>query len=198
MRTIAALTMIMAVVVAAIPVENLGTVQADSSRALGDISGELGGATAHYDKNSYEKGFNGTTPATVQRIIERDGGGSFIDVFEVQKKSTGNEAMIIKDIIGDGHHGSEKKLTINATEYCDYVQFDSNFIADVETGLGSADSFEVEFTSTPQSIRVPGNAPSGNTLSPIQIDKLSLENPRFKDVAVSILSLIHITEPTRL
>lgn len=186
MRTIAALTMIMAVVVAAIPVENLGTVQADSSRALGDISGELGGATAYYDKNSYEKGFNGTTPATVQRIIERDGGGSFIDVFEVQKKSTGNEAMIIKDIIGDGHHGSEKELTINATEYCDYVQFDSNFIADVETGLGSADSFEVEFTSTPQSIRVPGNAPSGNTLSPIQIDKLSLENPRFKDVAVSI------------
>lgn len=185
MRTIAALTMIMAIVVAAIPVENLGTVQADNSRALGDISGDLSSAKAHYEKSSYEDAFNDAT-ATVQRIIERDGGGSFIDVFEVQKKSTGNEAMIIKDIIGDGHHGSEKELTINATEYCDYVQFDSNFIADVVKGLDSADSFEVEFTSTPQSFVVPGNAPSGNTLSPIQIDKLSLENPQFMDVAVSI------------
>ena len=38
MRTVAALTMIMAVVVAAIPVENLGTVQADyTSNLYGDL-----------------------------------------------------------------------------------------------------------------------------------------------------------------
>ncbi len=90
MRTVAALTMIMAIVVAAIPVENLGIVQADNSRALGDISDDLNNSQdtpAEYSKAKYEDSFSGGT-AIVQRIVETDGGGSFIDVFEVKKKSS--------------------------------------------------------------------------------------------------------------
>ena len=189
MRTVAALTMIMAIVVAAIPVENLGTVRADNSRAaLGDITTELDGATAHYT-NSYESAYNGGT-AIVQRIIERDGGGSFIDVFEVKKKSSGSEAMIIKDIIGDGFHGSETELTVNSKEYCNYVQFDASFIQDVEDGLnessGAAKHFELEFGKIPQSFNVPKEAPAGNSLSGIQFSKIDVENAKDTPISVPI------------
>lgn len=183
MRTVAALTMVMAIVVAAIPVENLGTVRADDSRALGDISGDLNTAPAHYD-GSYEKDFTGDK-ATVQRIIEGDGGGSFIEVFEVQKKQTGNEAMIINDIIGDGFHGSETELTINSKEFCNYVQFDANFIQDVESALqssGAPKNFELTFGRTPQSF----NAPTGSGLNTIQFEKIDIENVTDGSVPVSI------------
>lgn len=183
MRTVAALTMIMAVVVAAIPVENLGSVRADDSRALGDISTELNSAPVHYT-NSYENGFTGAT-ATVQRIIEADGGGSFIEVFEVQKKATGNEAMIINDIIGDGFHGSETELTINSKEYCNYVQFDANFIQDVESALQSSGvpkNFELTFGNTQQSF----NAPTGSSLNNIQFEKIDVENITDGSVPVPI------------
>lgn len=189
-RTIAAVTMITAVVVAAIPVENLGTVQADNSRALlPDMTSEIDAETAHYEKNNYENAYSGGT-AIVQRIIESGGGGSFIDVFEVKKQSSGNVAMIINDIIGDGFHGSETELTINSTEYCDYVQFDEAFIGDVEKGLndssGAAKQFAVTFGNTPQSFNVPSTAPSGSGLSNIQFNTIDTASLTDTSVAVSI------------
>ncbi len=189
-RTIAAVTMITAVVVAAIPVENLGTVQADNSRALlPDMTSEIDAETAHYEKNNYENAYSGGT-AIVQRIIESGGGGSFIDVFEVKKQSSGNVAMIINDIIGDGFHGSETELTINSTEYCDYVQFDEAFIGDVEKGLndssGAAKQFAVTFGNTPQSFNVPSTAPSGSGLSNIQFNTIDTASLTDTSVAVPI------------
>ena len=47
MRTIAALTMIMAIVVAAIPVENYGTMLASDGQTLGDITSDLNSETAY-------------------------------------------------------------------------------------------------------------------------------------------------------
>ena len=59
MRTIAALTMIMAIVVAAIPVENYGTMLASDGQTLGDITSDLNSATAYYAKSKYEpSGYN--------------------------------------------------------------------------------------------------------------------------------------------
>lgn len=187
MRTIAALTMIMAIVVAAIPVENLGMVQADNSRALGDISGDLNNSQdtpAEYSKVKYEDSFSGGT-AIVQRIVETDGGGSFIDVFEVKKKSSGSEAMIIRDIIGDGFHGSETALTINGTEYCDYVQFDSSFIEDITDALANG-SFELSFNTSQQQTSVPNTAPSSSNLAAVSISTIRVENPTSTSVNVSI------------
>lgn len=188
MRTIAALTMIMAIVVAAIPVENYGTMLASDGQTLGDITSDLNSATAYYAKSKYEpSGYN--TAATVQRIIDNGNSGSFINVFEVKKDSS-NNAIITKDIIGDGQHGTETALAINQTEYCDYVQFDSSFIEAVENGLkdtvnNSAKEFELKFNSTSQNLNVPASGGS-QSLSNITINKINTENPNSESVGVSI------------
>lgn len=160
MRTVAALTMIMAIVVAAIPVENYGTMRAADGKELGDITTDLDNANAHYS-NSYETGY--TTSGIVQRIREDANGTlSLVDLFEIKKNNSGN-AIITKDIIGDGDHKGETELTVNQIEYCNYVQFDTDFINAVKNGLASG-SFELTFPQeTLISLTVPASLNSGTT-----------------------------------
>ena len=160
MRTVAALTMIMAIVVAAIPVENYGTMRAADGKELGDITTDLDNANAHYS-NSYETGY--TTSGIVQRIREDANGTlSLVDLFEIKKNNSGN-AIITKDIIGDGDHKGETELTVNQIEYCNYVQFDTDFINAVKNGLASG-SFELTFPQeTLIPLAVPASLNSGTT-----------------------------------
>lgn len=198
MRTIAALTMIMAIVVAAIPVENYGTMQAAGGEVLGDITNDLNdpsSSPAIYGTsgNTYESDYTGNE-ATVQRIIENgNGAASFVDAFKVKTKSSSNsEAMIIEDIIGDGYHGVTD-LTINAEEYCDYVLFDAAYIEAVQTALkdnGTDKAFTLTFADESTTTKdVPSAAGSGSGLNPIEIKKIRTDNPQDSGVNVSISGL---------
>lgn len=184
MRTIAALTMIMAVVVAAIPVENYGTMRAADGVELGDITNDLNNAAAHYSSNTYESGY--TTPGIVQRIRDNNGTLSLVDLFEVKKKNTG-EAIITRDIIGDGNHQGETELTINQTEYCDYVQFDPDFVTAVNNSLDS-DMFELNFQQDVQTqLAVPSSLNSG--MSGITVKTIKKDNPQKNTVSKSGLNI---------
>lgn len=195
MRTIAALTMIMAIVVAAIPVENYGTMRAAGGVVLENVTSDLNNADAIYGTtgNNYEGDYDGDE-ATVQRIIENDNGAaSFVDAFKVKKKKSGSEAMIIEDIIGDGYHGVTD-LTINSEEYCDYVLFDAAFIGEVEKALRDNNGIDKAFTltfadGTSTSKNVPAAAGSNSGLNPITIKKISTDNPQDSNVDVSIQNL---------
>lgn len=183
MRTVAALTMIMAIVVAAIPVENYGTMRAADGVSLGDITNDLSTATAHYDKSKYEPAGAYDTPGTVQRIREDNGTLSLIDLFDVMKKSNG-DAIITKDIIGDGNHQGETELTINQTEYCDYVQFDPDFITAVRNGLNN-NQFDLNFQQDVETrLAVPPSLNSGT--QPITVKTIRKDNPSKQAVSPTI------------
>ncbi|MDE6921010.1 MAG: hypothetical protein K2P89_14080, partial [Lachnospiraceae bacterium] len=141
MRTIAALTMIMAIVVAAIPVENYGTMRAADGDVFQDVDGEISRVTAHYKPADYEDKYKGST-GIVQRIRDNNGVLSLVDLFEVRKN--GSNAIIVRDIIGDGTNKGETELTINQTEYCNYVQFDPDFIKAVSGSLDGK-TFDLTF-----------------------------------------------------
>ena len=115
MRTVAALTMIMAVVVAAIPVENLGTVQADyTSDLYGDLSTNYTNATKPTFTINYFTG----TPDT--NLIQRISDGYITEPLQVV--SNGKTAMIA-NYVGDRVEG----FTIYDKEYRGYVLMDINY-----------------------------------------------------------------------
>lgn len=173
MRTVAALTMIMAIVVAAIPVENLGTMQAAGAKDLdkAEVETDIQNAKAEYNP-SIESAY--TTQKTVQRIRENNGTLSLVNMFTV-KTDSNNDAIIVDDIIGDGNHG-ETELTINQTEYCDYVQFDTDFIKAITDALDTASDFTLTFgvdsTIPPLTVTNPAA-----TVQPIKVETIKKDTP---------------------
>lgn len=125
-RTIAAITMIMAIVVAAIPVENLGTMLAaeDDIEALAlnsnfDIKeryqDEMNGVSK-YDVSYFEK--NEAEPysgdeVTIQQV---DGNANIRDVYKATLNTSKNQA------IASGKADADN-IVINETEYYNYVMF---------------------------------------------------------------------------
>ena len=155
MRTVAALTMIMAIVVAAIPVENYGTMRAADGDVFQDVDGEISSVTAHYKSAEYEGKYSNGSTGIVQRIRDNNGVLSLVDLFEVRKN--GSNAIIVRDIIGDGTNKGETELTINQTEYCNYVQFDPAFIKTVSGSL-DGETFDLTFK---QDVETTLNVPDG-------------------------------------
>ena len=146
MRTIAALTMIMAIVVAAIPVENLGTMQAavgTQSAGHDDTSVGIDAQSAKYKVSDYENSsqYNSYTDIiTVQRIRDDENGKQFSDVFK--GKSDKSNVIITEDIVGV----NGGNLVIEQQEYFNYVQFDSAFTDAVNEAFydnGTAKMFQI-------------------------------------------------------
>lgn len=143
-RTIAAVTMITAIVVAAIPVENFGTMRAAEDGIMPYASSETieyksNEWQPHY-ANSYENGYSGDV-INIQHIERNGSNASFTEVFQAQK-SSGKTAMITKNLMGST--GGLNDLTVGAEEYYDYVRFNGTFIEYVETEYAS-ENFVLEF-----------------------------------------------------
>ena len=104
-RTIASIIMIMAVVVAAIPVENYGTMQASgiadgedmrekANSYLFDTNNTLRtGLKKYTGTENKDNAYTGDTK-TVQHIE----GDTFIDAYQVKLSSSGKEAMIYRSV----------------------------------------------------------------------------------------------------
>lgn len=132
-RTIAALVMIMAIVIAAIPVENLGTMRAAAnSEQLTDID---------YTKYAYgEPGYDfGVDKPIIDSLlltkesIEYKGdevityiftGGVLVEKLKVKPKTNGAKEGIVSGLAD----GADNNVVINSEEYLDYVVIDSAYM----------------------------------------------------------------------
>lgn len=167
-RTVASLTMVMAVVVAAIPVENYGTMQASGVsgvdlREKADkyllVNGSLNSDLKKYDAEQYEKEYDKSNVKIVQHIE----GESFIDAYEVWLGNR-NRAMIARSVFAK----DRDRFDIYETEYYDYVQMDDAYITAVNTAFASEEykleynTSSVPYTSKNVNVTVPGDT-SGTT-----------------------------------
>ncbi len=154
MRTVSALTMVMAVTVAAIPVERYGTMEAAKSSTVIiseeyekfvtqlNNSSEAGkpGSLLLYDKaKEGENGYDGDD-INLQKITE-DG---FESLFKAKQKD--NDAIIT------GYNGGGGGVEVREKEYYDYVVFDNTYINKLndllEDNKSSSDKKEETYTMT--------------------------------------------------
>lgn len=131
-RTAAALTMVMAIVVAAIPVENYGTMQASGvnganleTKAKDFIDAPQ---NKHYDPDTYENNYKDTKDLTVQHIE----GNTFINAYKIELKSDSSEDAIITESVFERDLDS---FDIYEVEYYDYVQMNADYLKAVENAF---------------------------------------------------------------
>lgn len=159
MRTIAALTMVMAVVVAAIPVENYGTMQAsgvdgvnlkaDAEAFLlsnGAVKDPLYGPNDSGNEGSYKDAVK-----TAQHIE----GDSFIDAYEITLKANSYDAMISKSVF----EADIDKFDIYEEEYYDYIKMDSDYI-DTLCAAFNQEQYELVYQEKSDATTYPANSVS--------------------------------------
>lgn len=140
MRTIAALTMIMAIVVAAIPVENYGSMRAAEGdwgyeKAVGTMDNPVT-LTNLYNKTAREGSYG--TDRVIQRVE-----GALVNVFNA--KANGDDAIIVNPISTAGN-----SYVIKDVEYYGYVAFSGDFYDNFNTQFSNTD-IELSFNTTPVS-----------------------------------------------
>lgn len=183
MRTIAALTMIMAIVVAAIPVENYGTMRAATgerepwpvdypdSKTGTDSNGNEITITGFQDvlPNDPLTGYN-SDPRKIQEIRNRE----LWDVAEAEAKNNepGARAIISKFL---GTTGSTT-LDVKERMYYDYVYYTRDKILDwVEAIQGQGENFKLQYHHSSAGQKS-WTATDGNTDTIILPDKIETEN----------------------
>ncbi len=184
-RTIASITLVMAVVVAAIPVENYGSMEA--SGIAGDVklleeadkyllsNNELKESLKKYDSTNYENVFSDSKVKTVQHIE----GDSFIDAYEVWLDSNGSSAMIAKSVFAK----DREKFDIYETEYYDYVQMDDSYITAVNTAFASEEyslkygATKKDYTKTSLTVTLADGTTETRTVTPTSATTMSVDSP---------------------
>lgn len=141
MRTIAALTMIMAIVVAAIPVENYGSMRAAEGdwgfeNAVGTMDKPVALNNNLYNKQDREGNYN--QDMVIQRVE-----GALVDVFNA--KANGEDAIIVSPVSTAGN-----SYVIKDVEYYGYVAFSGDFYDNFNTQFSNTD-IELSFNTTPVS-----------------------------------------------
>ncbi|MDE6221793.1 MAG: leucine-rich repeat domain-containing protein, partial [Lachnospiraceae bacterium] len=172
MRTVAALTMIMAIVVAAIPVENLDIVRADYANTLTiNYASDVAGANNNsdlYTANSYENSYGGD-----QLRIQRIEGSMITELFTVQKSGTNADtAMITVSLLASGTNS----LDIRNEEYYQYIQFDNTFVSAFRAAVGSL-AYTYTYQATPQTFNGGTDSTGNNVSGSITINILSTASP---------------------
>ena len=160
MRTIAALTMVMAIVVAAIPVENYGTMQASGvdgvnlkadAKAFLLNNGTLNGPLYDPNGTGNENSYNGGAVKTAQHIE----GDSFIDAYKITLGSSGYDAMISKSVF----EADIDKFDIYEEEYYDYIKMDSDYI-DTLCAAFNQEQYELVYQEKLDATTYPANSVS--------------------------------------
>ena len=161
MRTIAALTMVMAIVVAAIPVENYGTMQAsgvdrvnlkaDAQAFLMNDDGTL--KESLYNPKEYEENYPETDKnvKTAQHIE----GERFIDAYEIVLRDNSNDAMISKSVF----EADIDKFDIYEEEYYGYIKMDSDYI-DKLYATFDQEEYKLEYQDKSDTTTYPANSVS--------------------------------------
>lgn len=132
MRTIAALTMVMAVVVAAIPVENYGTMQAsgvDGVNLAQEADDYLNTKANKYETTDQESAYSGSEQ-TAQHIE----GDTFISAYKIKLKGGSSEDAIITESV---FTRDLEKFDIREVEYYEYVQMNAEYLKAVEAAFDS-------------------------------------------------------------
>lgn len=132
MRTVAALTMVMAIVVAAIPVENYGTMRAASGVDMQTVYDDYAQNTSYKDSESVSDnmpnslGFPNSRTQRTTQVIED---GRRQDRYEVDAKDsrTGSEALITKYV------GTSSTIDVSEEMSYGYFLFPGNIISDLQT-----------------------------------------------------------------
>ena len=130
MRTIAALTMVMAVVVAAIPVENYGTMQAsgvDGVNLAQEADDYLNNNPNKYETTNQENAYSGSEQ-TAQHIE----GDTFISAYKIKLKGGSSEDAIITESV---FTRDLEKFDIREVEYYEYVQMNAEYLKAVEAAF---------------------------------------------------------------
>ena len=162
MRTIAALTMIMAIVVAAIPVENYGTMQAADKW---DYSGENAAAGSESNKIFGTKYSNLFKTQTLTDALLQDS----VDVLADSKNYGGN--AIISEYGGD-----DRNLDISGRMYYNYAFFEVQDVKNWASQISNKkEYFEITFTQESTTTSIP--APAGGTGSAVTIPAKFSLNP---------------------
>ncbi|MEE1039036.1 MAG: leucine-rich repeat protein [Eubacterium sp.] len=146
-KTTASLFMILAIVVAMLPVENMKTTKAADIRpnvesnmdAYYAESIEHGNSKTRKTTDStggaiYEGKYSTSSVVTLQRITSSSSEKSFIEFFKANLNSSKDEAMITE------YKSSIKDISIGEKEYYDYVKVDGiggNYVRDIEAKFGT-------------------------------------------------------------
>lgn len=133
-RTVAALTMVMAIVVAAIPVENYGTMQAsgvDGENLAKKAQDFIDIQSDKYQLDKYEDAYSYSgvdNSLTVQHIE----GNTFINAYKIKLKSnTSEDAMIYESVF----ERELDRFDIYEVEYYNYIQMNADYIKAVENAF---------------------------------------------------------------
>ena len=139
MRTIAALTMVMAIVVAAIPVENYGTMRAATNVDMQSVYDAYALSHADSEDVSDTMGFTGTSKTT--QIID---GGRIQDQFKVTLKDnrTGSDAIITEYLGGPSDIDVAEKVSY------DYFAIPADVISNLRTEWAS-ETYTIKYEITP-------------------------------------------------
>ena len=173
MRTIAALTMIMAIVVAAIPVENYGTMRAAVASDWEYNDTDRDSATGNITISAITENQFTTDSLTTQTLTD----DLLADSVQVKAKSSnyGSEAIIVK------YEGIETTLDISDKMYYNYAGFEKDKVEAWASAIQSnatKESYTVKFNVGTDTTIVP--EPGTGTTGQIQIPaKLDMANPTF-------------------
>ena len=145
-RTIASITLVMSIVVAAIPVENYGSMQASGIDGNVNLREEaddyIKDLTDKYDPALYENRYTGNTK-TVQHIE----GDVFIDAYVIKlDKTDGDNAIITKSVFEE----NREQFNIKAEEYYNYIQMDDVYMSDVYNAFDNEEYKITYSTATPK------------------------------------------------
>jgi len=172
MRTIAALTMIMAIVVAAIPVENYGMMRAageawnSGSNEYAITDGDL--LKVNRQNDSDLNGF----PDTNERLIQEVSGGYLSTIARVNAQSTtaGDPAILT----GFPSTTSSTSLDVRERMYYQYASYPKKTIDDWVVDLqGKSESFQLKYALVPAAER------TWNGTTQKLPQKLDLDNGKF-------------------
>ncbi len=167
MRTIAALTMVMAIVVAAIPVENYGTMRAATASDWEYGEQDPNDTTGNITIDSISENQFTTDSLTTQTLTD----DVLEDSVQVKAKSSnyGSEAIIVK------YEGAETTLDISDKMYYNYAGFEKTRVEAWVEAINSnsqKESFTVEFKPGTDTTMVPepGTGATGYIQIPAKLE----------------------------
>lgn len=191
MRTVAALTMIMAIVVAAIPVENYGTMRAADSQNVADVyTADSSSFSSLYTAANYDGKYN--TSDTAKVTIQRVDGNQLIDMFEAQKDTSNGTIAMITKYLG----GRSETVEVRADEPGEcfgYVYVGASFVQDFHQKYkDKVLKADFSINSNDESVSAPAGSglpditlrPELKESNPVYDEKIAVETTEtFKNVA---------------
>lgn len=189
-RTVAALTMVMAIVVAAIPVENYGTMQA---------SGVNGSKNLEQDASEYLFGKNGTElldtlkkyPAkdsnisdendysgTIEKTVQHIDGNTFINAYKIRLKQdndSSEDAIITESVF----ERNLDRFDIYEVEYYDYVQMNADYLKAVESAFND-EKYSITYIEDTSSKSYAKFEADGIELQAVTASLISIDSPTEK------------------